>query len=173
MDSHIVLVDVGARGLTGAIAEGALEESDIIVNRNKIPGDLRSARITSGIRLGTNTVSARGMSPREMGTTSDLIDRVLTSVMQRAESGWQLPGNVTHEVRRGAPTLRDLSNPALPRSRARAPFLTALDDVVRTIRASRDADRVGEEPGGAPASPDGIHPPCRRRDDDRRTDART
>jgi glycine hydroxymethyltransferase len=60
-DSHIVLLDLRTSGLTGAIGEGALEESDIIVNRNKVPGDRRGARVTSGLRLGTNTVAARSM----------------------------------------------------------------------------------------------------------------
>lgn len=104
-DNHIVLVDVGSRGLTGAIAEGALERCDVIVNRNKVPGDRRPARITSGIRIGTNTVSARGMGPREMLTASELIDGVLTSVRPLTEVDWELRDDVRRQVRDGVERL--------------------------------------------------------------------
>ena len=79
-DNHIVLVDLTGNGLSGIIAEKALEESNIIVNKNKIPGDRRSATITSGIRPGTNSISLREMGPAEMAHCVGLIDRVLKSV---------------------------------------------------------------------------------------------
>jgi glycine hydroxymethyltransferase len=99
-DSHIVLLDVRSRGLTGAIAEGALEQCDVIVNRNKVPGDTRPPRVTSGIRLGTNTVSARGLTTDEMAIAGDLIDRVLTSVRPLADVDWELSDTVLHAARR-------------------------------------------------------------------------
>jgi glycine hydroxymethyltransferase len=98
-DSHIVLLDLGPRKLTGAIAEGALQASDVIVNRNKVPGDRRAARVTSGIRLGTNTVSARGMGVAEMSAASDLIDRVLTTVSPLGELEWRLADDIRDDVR--------------------------------------------------------------------------
>jgi glycine hydroxymethyltransferase len=104
-DSHIVLLDLGSRGLTGAIAESALEQCDVIVNRNKVPGDRRPARITSGIRIGTNTVSARGMGAPEMSRAGELIDRVLTSVRALTEVDWEQDEDVTREVRDGVARL--------------------------------------------------------------------
>ena len=63
-DNHIVLVDVlTSRGVTGVVAEKALEESGIIVNKNRIPGDQKSAFVASGIRLGTNSLAARVWAP--------------------------------------------------------------------------------------------------------------
>jgi glycine hydroxymethyltransferase len=104
-DSHIVLLDVESRGLTGAVAEGVLEHCDIIVNRNKVPGDRRPARITSGIRIGTNTVSARGMGASEMSNAGELIDRVLTSVRPSSDVEWTLREDVRREVRDGVERL--------------------------------------------------------------------
>lgn len=55
------ILNIASNGLTGIIAERALEECGIVVNKNRIPGDTRSALITSGLRLGTNSVAMRGM----------------------------------------------------------------------------------------------------------------
>jgi glycine hydroxymethyltransferase len=79
-DNHIVLIDVLARGVTGAIAERALEECHIIVNRNRIPADKKSVWVTSGMRLGTNSVALRGMGPSEMPRCAELIHGVLSCV---------------------------------------------------------------------------------------------
>ncbi len=79
-DNHIVLIDVHARGLTGLMAERALEQCGIIINKNRIPGDRHPASITSGIRLGTNTLALRGMGPDEMPRCGELIDQVLASL---------------------------------------------------------------------------------------------
>jgi glycine hydroxymethyltransferase len=76
-DTHMVLVDVGARGVTGAAAERALEACGIVVNRNRIAGDRRPARVGSGVRLGTNVLSQRGMGPAEMQVCAALFDEVL------------------------------------------------------------------------------------------------
>jgi glycine hydroxymethyltransferase len=104
-DSHIVLLDVRSRGLTGAIAEGVLEQCDVIVNRNKVPGDVRPPRVTSGIRLGTNTVSARGMSAAEMSIAGELIDRVLTAVRPLGDVNWTLSDTVLEAGREGVAQL--------------------------------------------------------------------
>jgi len=79
-DNHIVLIDVLASGVTGAIAERALEECHIIVNRNRIPADKKSVWVTSGMRLGTNSVALRGMGPGEMPRCAELIHGVLSCV---------------------------------------------------------------------------------------------
>jgi glycine hydroxymethyltransferase len=83
-DSHLLLVDLTATGLTGAAAEAALERCDIVVNRNILPNDRRPAAVASGLRLGTNTVALRGMGEPEMIRCVQLIDEVLRNL--RAES---------------------------------------------------------------------------------------
>ena len=98
-DNHIVLLDVGTRGLSGLIAERALEECGIIVNKNRIPGDSRSAVVTSGIRLGTNTLADRGMGEREMGECADLFDRVLSSVEVFGDQEYRLKASTRDAIR--------------------------------------------------------------------------
>jgi glycine hydroxymethyltransferase len=102
--NHIVLLDVGARGMTGTIAERALEASGIIVNKNRIPGDTKSAFVTSGIRLGTNTLAARGMGPDEMCECAELLDRVLGAIDVLGDKEYHLDAalkeSIRHEVKR-------------------------------------------------------------------------
>lgn len=76
-DNHVFLVDVAARGLTGKIAEAALERAGITVNKNSIPFDEKPPLVASGIRLGTAAVSSREMGIEEMQQVSDLMSRVL------------------------------------------------------------------------------------------------
>ena len=90
-DSHIVLVDLTARRLTGVVAEQALEACGILVNRNRVPGDTKDARVASGIRLGTNTVAARVMGALQMVRCAELIDRVLGAIEQPEEATYSLP----------------------------------------------------------------------------------
>jgi len=84
-DNHIVMFRV-PEGLSGAIAERALEDCNIVVNRNKVPGDARGAAVGTGVRLGTNTVSLRGMGPVQMERSAALIDEVLSHVRPRSET---------------------------------------------------------------------------------------
>ncbi len=98
-DNHIVLVNVLENGVTGLIAERALEECNIAVNRNKIPGDTKNALITSGVRLGTNSLALRGMGPDDMAVCADLIHRVLTSVRVNGDVEYELDKNARAEVR--------------------------------------------------------------------------
>ncbi|HET9896547.1 MAG TPA: serine hydroxymethyltransferase [Streptosporangiaceae bacterium] len=95
-DNHIVLADLTELGLTGHQAERALEEAGIVVNKNRIPGDRRSAVDTSGIRIGTNTVAFRGLGPSEMVVCADLIAEVITA----ARAGLPLAREVRDKVRR-------------------------------------------------------------------------
>jgi glycine hydroxymethyltransferase len=96
--NHVILLDVASRGLTGVVAERALEESSIIVNKNRIPGDAKSALITSGLRLGTNTIAARGMGNNEMQACAELIHRVLTSIEIIDEQKYYLDNTVKELV---------------------------------------------------------------------------
>ncbi|HYH81297.1 MAG TPA: serine hydroxymethyltransferase [Longimicrobium sp.] len=99
-DNHIVLVDLTPRGLTGAVAEGALEACGIVVNKNRIPGDRRSALVTSGVRFGTNGLALRGMGPAEMPRCAALVDRVLSSVTPLGDRAYDLDAGVIDDVRR-------------------------------------------------------------------------
>jgi len=76
-DTHLFLVDVASRGLTGKIAEAALERAGITVNKNAIPFDTRPPLEASGVRIGTPAVSTRGMGAGEMKTIGKLIARTL------------------------------------------------------------------------------------------------
>jgi glycine hydroxymethyltransferase len=78
-DTHLMLVDLRPKNLTGKVAEHVLDRAGITVNKNTIPDDPQSPFVTSGIRLGTPALTTRGMGPAEMERIAVLIDRVLTS----------------------------------------------------------------------------------------------
>lgn len=78
-DNHLILVDVFSKGLTGKVAEGALERAGITVNKNAIPFDENPPMVASGIRIGTPAVTSRGMREPEMDVIAELIARSLTS----------------------------------------------------------------------------------------------
>jgi glycine hydroxymethyltransferase len=96
-DNHIVLLDLSPSGLTGLAAEEALEDGHVVVNKNRVPGDTRPALVTSGIRLGTNTVAHRGMGPREMAECAELFHDVVCAL--RAADGAALPTAVRNHAR--------------------------------------------------------------------------
>jgi len=79
-DNHLILVDVFARGITGKIAEGALDRAGITVNKNTIPYDTNSPMVASGIRIGTPALTTRGMKEKDMEEIGRLISRALHSV---------------------------------------------------------------------------------------------
>jgi glycine/serine hydroxymethyltransferase len=76
-DNHLMLVDVGARGVTGKECQAALDLAGITVNKNTIPFETRSPFQASGIRLGTPAVTTRGMAEAEMAAVADMISEVL------------------------------------------------------------------------------------------------
>jgi glycine hydroxymethyltransferase len=76
-DNHLMLVDLRNRGLTGKVAEQALDAAGITVNKNTVPRETQSPFVTSGIRIGTPAVTTRGMREAEMRRIAELIDRVL------------------------------------------------------------------------------------------------
>ena len=77
-DTHLMLVDLRPKNLTGKEAEQLLDRAGITVNKNTIPGDPQSPFVTSGIRLGTPAVTTRGFREPECGRVAELIDTVLT-----------------------------------------------------------------------------------------------
>lgn len=72
-DNHLMLVDLRNFGLTGKFAEKVLDEVHITANKNAIPFDTESPNVTSGIRIGTPSVTARGMKEAEMSIIGDAI----------------------------------------------------------------------------------------------------
>jgi len=78
-DNHLLVIDLGPRGLAGKEAEKILENIGISVSRSTIPDDPNPPLNPSGIRLGTPAVTTRGMKEEEMATIVDLIDRALTA----------------------------------------------------------------------------------------------
>jgi glycine hydroxymethyltransferase len=79
-DTHLLLVDLTSREVTGKQAEEALEAAGITVNRNRIPFDERGPRIPLVIRVGTPAVTTRGMKEKEMEGIAALIDEVLLRI---------------------------------------------------------------------------------------------
>ena len=77
-DTHLMLVDLRPKNLTGKAAEKTLDEAGITVNKNTVPDDPQSPFVTSGIRLGTPAVTTRGMGRHEMRRVAQLIDEALT-----------------------------------------------------------------------------------------------
>jgi glycine hydroxymethyltransferase len=78
-DNHLLLVDVGSIGLTGADAEEALGRARLTVNKNMIPFDTQPPMKASGIRLGTPALCSRGFGPDELTVVGDAIADVLAA----------------------------------------------------------------------------------------------
>ncbi len=76
-DNHLLLVDLRSKGVTGKVAEKALERAGITVNKNTVPGETESPFVTSGVRIGTPALTTRGLGEDEMRTIGAFIDRVI------------------------------------------------------------------------------------------------
>ncbi|GKS63452.1 serine hydroxymethyltransferase [Nitrospira sp.] len=76
-DTHLMLLNLTNKGITGKEADAALDAAGIIVNKNAVPYDEKPPAIASGIRLGSPIVSTRGMREPEMKQIVELVDRVL------------------------------------------------------------------------------------------------
>ncbi|NBP27270.1 MAG: serine hydroxymethyltransferase, partial [Betaproteobacteria bacterium] len=90
-ESHLMLVDLRAKHITGKTAEAALGAAHITVNKNAIPNDPEKPMVTSGIRLGTPACTTRGFGPEEMRQVGNLIADVLeapedAAVIERVRS---------------------------------------------------------------------------------------
>ncbi len=79
-DTHLLLVDLTSRNITGKDAQEALDRAWITVNKNTVPFETRGPMVTSGIRIGTPAVTTRGMREPEMVEIARLIDRVLADL---------------------------------------------------------------------------------------------
>ena len=100
-DNHMVLIDVSnlRDGLTGLVAQKALEQCGLIVNMNRLPYDTKSAAVTSGVRLGTAIVTKGGMCGVEMERVSGLIDAVLRGIETVSETEFRIDERLRNEVR--------------------------------------------------------------------------
>ena len=79
-DNHLMLVDLRPKGVTGKLAEESLEKAGITCNKNAIPNDPEKPFITSGVRLGTPAITARGMKEDEAVKIAEMIIKVLENV---------------------------------------------------------------------------------------------
>ena len=79
-DTHVILIDLANKNVTGKSAEKALEKAGITVNKNMVPFDERSPFITSGIRIGSPAITTRGMGVDEMIKIVDFIDEVIKDI---------------------------------------------------------------------------------------------
>lgn len=84
-DTHLVLVDLRPKGLTGKLAEKSLERAGMTCNKNGIPFDPEKPTVTSGVRLGTPAGTTRGFGVEEFRTVANLIGDVLDGLAQNAE----------------------------------------------------------------------------------------
>jgi glycine hydroxymethyltransferase len=79
-DNHLLLIDmVSSKGITGKQAEHALDEANITVNKNVIPDDQRSPFDPSGIRIGVQAITSRGMKEKEIKQIAEWIDQILSN----------------------------------------------------------------------------------------------
>ena len=93
-DNHLLLADVSSMGLTGKVAEEALDEAGITVNKNMIPYDTQKPMVTSGVRIGTPALTTRGMNEEDMRRVGKWIVEVL-----KAPGDEALKGRVAGEVK--------------------------------------------------------------------------
>jgi glycine hydroxymethyltransferase len=98
-DTHLMLVDVGARGLSGSKAEKLLDQLGITCNKNTIPGDTRPPAQASGIRLGTPAVTTRGFGPEECRVVARYIADVLEAPEDETIQA-RIAGNVREMMER-------------------------------------------------------------------------
>lgn len=78
-DNHLMLIDVRNKNVTGKLAEKALDQAGITVNKNTIPNDPQSPFVTSGLRIGTPAITTRGMTPDVMKDIAALMDQALSA----------------------------------------------------------------------------------------------
>lgn len=81
-DNHLMVVKLANKSLTGKEAEAALDEIGITVNKNTVPFDLQSPFVTSGIRLGTPAMTARGLQEADMAEIGTMIGTLLNNIHQ-------------------------------------------------------------------------------------------
>ena len=79
-DTHLILIDLSNKDLTGKYVEHRLESAGITTNKNMVPFDQKSPMVTSGVRIGTPALTTRGMKIDEMDIISSMIDKVISNI---------------------------------------------------------------------------------------------
>ena len=79
-DSHLMLIDLRNKNITGKKAQETLDKAHITLNKNAVPFDDKSPFVTSGIRVGVPAITTRGMKEKDMETVIELVDRVLMNI---------------------------------------------------------------------------------------------
>ncbi len=97
-DTHLLLVDLRPKGLTGNVAEIALERAGLTCNKNGIPFDPEKPTVTSGIRLGSPAATTRGFGPSEFRYVGELIAEVLDSLANNPDGDAQVEQSVRGRV---------------------------------------------------------------------------
>ena len=98
-DTHLMLVDLRPKGLTGKVAEASLDRAGITCNKNGVPFDPEKPTITSGIRLGTPAATTRGFGPAEFRRVGEMITRVLDGLVANPDDNAAVESGVRDEVR--------------------------------------------------------------------------
>ena len=98
-DTHLMLVDLRPKGLTGKAAEASLDRAGITCNKNGVPFDPEKPTITSGIRLGTPAATTRGFGPAEFRQVGEMITRVLDGLVANLDDNAAVESEVRDEVR--------------------------------------------------------------------------
>lgn len=99
-DNHIVVADVlTSFDITGVNAEKALEQCGILVNKNRIVGDVHSARVTSGVRFGSNSMAARGFDAADVSEVAEFVVEVLTATKNTSATTYAIDPMVHARVR--------------------------------------------------------------------------
>ena len=97
-DSHLMLVDLRPKGVTGKATEHALERAHITTNKNGIPFDPQPPAVTSGIRVGTPAGTTRGFGTAEFARIGELMGEVIHGLTENAEGDAAVEKRVADEV---------------------------------------------------------------------------
>ncbi|MDX1402682.1 MAG: serine hydroxymethyltransferase, partial [Kiloniellales bacterium] len=97
-DTHLMLVDLRPKGLTGKLAEESLDRAGITCNKNGVPFDPEKPMVTSGIRLGSPAATSRGFKEKEFRKVGELITRVLDGLVANGEHNESVETQVREEV---------------------------------------------------------------------------
>ncbi len=97
-DTHLMLVDLRPKGLTGDISEESLDRAGITCNKNGVPFDPEKPTVTSGIRLGSPAATTRGFGTAEFARVGELISRVLDALAANRDDNSKVEGEVREEV---------------------------------------------------------------------------
>ena len=97
-DTHLILVDLSPKAITGNIAEKALEDAGLTCNKNSIPFDKEKPMVTSGIRLGTQAATTRGFVLKEFEKVGELITKVVKGLSENPNDNSKVEEEVRNEV---------------------------------------------------------------------------